>query len=234
MSDNSPRDTVPYIFLKYSPDHPDRMTEDPLSQQYRKPVGEDGRTVLEGMNEHHRPLWDFCLSPRPKSMDGSILDVGCGGGGFLRRLSERYPYATLQGADISEESLRMTSEVDADLVSDGTLGLCLASVDGLPFDDGSFDMVTAMETYFFWPDLGKGLAEISRILSPGGVLAIGSELRYGSGDDAGVDAMCREYGMSIVRDDEMLSMLDSVGIDADIFIGDHGVLYRGSKRFRSP
>lgn len=215
----------------YPADHPSRMTEDPLSQQYRKPVGEDGRTVLEGMNEHHRPLWDFCLSHLPKSMDGSILDVGCGGGGFLRRLSERYPYATLQGADISEESLRMTSEVDADLIEDGTLSLSLASVDDLPFGDGEFDMVTAMETYFFWPDLEKGVTEISRVLSAGGVLAIGSEMKYGSGDDSDIEDKCAEYGMSLVRDDEMLSLLGSAGFDAAAFHGEHGVLYKGVKRF---
>lgn len=209
------------------------MSDDPLNQQYRNPTGEDGRKVLVGMNEHHQPLWDFCLSHLPKGMDGSVLDVGCGGGGFLRRLSARYPYAVLQGVDISEESLGMTAELNGDLVSEGGLGLAMASVDDLPFDDGSFDMVTAMETYFFWPDLGEGLAEISRVLSPGGVVAIGSELRYGSGNDGVVDAMCEEYGMSIVRDDVMVEMLGSVEINAETFVGEHGVLYRGVKRLRS-
>ena len=92
-------------------------------------------------------------------------------------------------------------------------------------------MVTAMETYFFWPDFGKGVGEISRVLSPGGVLAIGSELRYGEGDDGRVDSMCAEYGMRILRDEEILSVLDSHGIDAEAIPGEHGVLYRGVKRF---
>ena len=100
-----------------------------------------------------------------------------------------------------------------------------------PFQEGSFDMVTAMETYFFWPDFGKGVAEITRVLSPGGVLAIGSEIRYGDGDDDRVDSMCEEYGMRILRDDEILAVLDSNGIDAEAIPGEHGVLYRGVKRF---
>lgn len=198
--------------------------------QFRKPTGVDGRKILESMNDHHIPLWDFCLSELPRAIDGAILDVGCGGGGFLRRLSERYPYAMLYGVDISEDALGMTSELNSDVVDAGGLELHLASVDSLPFDDGAFDMVTAMETYFFWPDFAVGAAEIARVLSPGGVVAIGSELRYGSGEDEHVDEMCQQYGMRILPDEEVLSVLDSVGVDAKAVPGDHGVLYKGVRR----
>lgn len=206
------------------------MSDENLVTQFRRPEGEDGRKVLESMNDHHIPLWTFCLDLLPRSMDGAVLDVGCGGGGFLSRLSERYPYAMLFGADVSEEALGMTAEVNADLCEAGGLELHLASVDSLPFADGSFDMVTAMETYFFWPDLEAGIREIARVLSPGGVIAVGSELRYGDGDDGRVDEMCQRYGMRIVPDREILGIMDSVGIDAEALPGEHGVLYRGVKR----
>lgn len=202
-----------------------------IRKQFRKPQGEDGRTVLESMNDHHAPLWDFCLSKLPRSVDGAILDVGCGGGGFLRRLSGRYPFAILFGVDISEDALSMTSDVNAETVEAGGLELHLASVDDLPFDEGAFDMVTAMETYFFWPDLEAGISEIARVLTPGGVLAVGSELRYGAGDDDHVDEMCQMYGMTIVTDERMLAVMDAAGIDAEAFPNEHGVLYKGVKRF---
>ena len=137
----------------------------------------------------------------------------------------------LFGVDISEDALSMTADVNAETVSSGGLELHLASVDSLPFGDGSFDMVTAMETYFFWPDLQAGLRELARVVSPGGILAVGSELRYGSGDDSDIDAKCEEYGMRLVRDGEMLSMMDACGFDAEAFVGEHGVLYRGVRRF---
>ena len=200
--------------------------------QFRNPNGDEGRKVLESMNDHHVPLWEFCLSKLPRSMDGAVLDVGCGGGGFLRRLSDRYPFAMLFGVDISRDALEMTASVNSETYESGGLELHEASVESLPFQEGSFDMVTAMEAYFFWPDFGKGVAEISRVLSPGGVLAIGSEIRYGDGDDDRVDSMCEEYGMRILRDDEILAVLDSNGIDAEAIPGEHGVLYRGVKRFR--
>ena len=202
---------------------------DPLSKQFRKPEGEDGRTVLERMNEHHAPLWDFCLERMPKAFDGSVLDVGCGGGGFLRRLSEKYPYAMLFGVDISEDALGMTAEVNSELVSSGGLELHCASVDALPFGDGAFDMVTAMETYFFWPDFAAGVREISRVMSLGGELAIGSELRYDGANDTMVDDMCQTYGMRILRDEDIVSTLEDNGFAARVSVGEHGVLYRAVK-----
>ena len=46
-----------------------------------------------------------------------------------------------------------------------------------------------------------------------------------------VDSLCEEYGMRILRDDEILAVLDSNGIDAEAIPGEHGILYRGVKRF---
>ena len=141
--------------------------------QFSNPEGEDGRRTMEHMNEHHAPLWDFCLSNMPKAMDGSILDIGCGGGGFLKRMSERYPFAMFYGVDISEDAIAMTSEVCSGLMAQGALDLAHGSVEDLPYGDSSFDMVTAIETYFFWPDLRQGISEAVRVLSPGGILVIG-------------------------------------------------------------
>lgn len=125
---------------------PPAMAEENLRSQCRKPIGEDGRKVLARMNEHHVPLWEFCIERLPASIYGCILDVGCGGGGFLARLSARYPDAGFAGVDISEDSIAVTREMNAGLVDSGRLDLQLASVDDLPFGDGSFAMVTAIRT----------------------------------------------------------------------------------------
>ena len=209
---------------------PPAMAEEHLRSQCRKPIGEDGRKVLVRMNEHHVPLWEFCLERLPASVDGPILDIGCGGGGFLSRLSARYPDAGFAGVDISEDSLAVTREMNEGLVGSGRLDLQLASVDDLPFGDGSFAMVTAIETYFFWPDLRAGLAEIARVLTPGGILAIGAEERFGAGRDDIVERINREYGARMIPDGEILSLLDSVGMDARAIPGEPGVLYLAVKR----
>lgn len=185
-----------------------------IRRQYRNPVGEDGRTVLEGMNKHHEPIWEWCISHMPDGADGSVLDIGCGGGGLISRLSERYPYAMMFGVDISQESLDMTARVNQDLVTGGGLELHLCSVDSMPFVDGSMDIVTAVETYFFWPDLDAALEEIHRVMSPGGLLFIGSEMQLRDDNEADMARASELYGTRLVRDERMLQAMEDVGFDA--------------------
>ncbi len=211
------------------------MTErSDLNGQYSNPSGDAGRDVLRAMNEHHVPLWEFCLSHMPKGMDGSVLDIGCGGGGFLGMMHRRYPYAMFFGTDISRESLGATAENNRDMMDEAALELHEASVEDMPFVDGAFDLVTAMETYFFWPDLRRGMEEVSRVTSAGGVLVIGSEMRVDpSDDDTYRDAALRDYGAKLVSDDEMVGIMDSCGFDVRVFTvpENRWVVFVGSKRF---
>ena len=48
----------------------------------------------------------------------------------------------------------------------------LGSVEKLPFDDGRFDLITAFETVFFWPDLKENIKEVYRVVKEGGEFAI--------------------------------------------------------------
>lgn len=199
--------------------------------QYRNPQGEDGRTVLEGMNEHHSELWDWGISRMPKGFDGTVMDVGCGGGGFLKRLSERYPYASFIGVDISGKALEVTSEVNRDLLDDGSLELIGASVDDLPLADGSVDLATAVETYFFWPDLPRALKELERVLSPGGMLVVLSEMQLRDDNAEEMAVASGLYGTRLVTDGEMLSLLSDAGFEASCeSVPERGwVVYRAVK-----
>ena len=67
-----------------------------------------------------------------------------------------------------------------------------------------------------------------------GILAIGAEERFGAGRDEIVEKINRDYGARMIPDDEILSLLDSVGMDARAIPGEPGVLYLAVKRRRSP
>ena len=53
------------------------------------------------------------------------------------------------------------------------LEIHLASVMDLPFPDNFFDCVFHTNCYYFWPDLEKGIAELRRVIKPGGLMATG-------------------------------------------------------------
>lgn len=99
---------------------------------------------------------------------GSLLDVGCNVGAWLKDCSERYPSARLAGADINATALEKAREnvPGADLRR--------AGAENLPFPDGHFDYVTCIEVLEHLPaDLrSAAFREMYRVLKPGGRLIL--------------------------------------------------------------
>ena len=111
-----------------------------------------GRVMLGFMNCCHAPLTNWGLS-LVKFHDGlTMLDIGCGGGATLKRLLKHSRGGTAYGIDISEESVAKARKVNAAQL-DKQVFVSQGSVRNLPYDDGKFDLVTAVETIYFWPDL---------------------------------------------------------------------------------
>ncbi len=188
--------------------------------QYRNPQGDEGRKVIEEMNEHHRELTSWGLGQisaieglRPKK----ILDIGCGGGNCLRMLTTRYPNAHADGIDISEEAVKVTLDRNAVYHSWGKIDAQVASVSDLPFPEKSFDLVTAIETYFFWPDLEKDLAHAASRLKEGGVMLIVSEQYPNGKNDEALKEACLKYGMNILPNEEVASLMEKAGLKTQTF-----------------
>ena len=87
-----------------------------------------------------------------------ILDVGCGTGANLLMLSK---YGEAEGVDISEDALAFCRERGLDRVR-------LGAGEKLPYDDGTFDLVTAFDVVEHMDDDLAGLREMRRVLRPGG------------------------------------------------------------------
>ena len=87
-----------------------------------------------------------------------ILDVGCGTGANLLMLSQ---YGDAEGVDISEDALAFCRERGLEKVK-------LGAGEELPYDDGTFDLVTALDVVEHMDDDLAGLREMRRVLRPGG------------------------------------------------------------------
>lgn len=104
------------------------------------------------------------LSPKPGLR---WLDVGCGNGAFTEIIAERCAPASLAGVDPSEGQLRFARSRAALRAVDFREGDAMA----LPYADGSFDVAVMPLVIFFVSDPAKGVAEMMRVVRPGGLVA---------------------------------------------------------------
>lgn len=104
-----------------------------------------------------------------------ILDVGCGGGRTIQIMAAMATEGMIYGVDYAEGSVAASSSINEQLIKQGRVEIRKASVSNLPFPDNQFDLVTAVETHYYWPDLIKDMKEILRVLKPGGSLLIITE-----------------------------------------------------------
>jgi ubiquinone/menaquinone biosynthesis C-methylase UbiE len=105
-----------------------------------------------------------------------LLDVGCGGGAFLKESLERG--CRVAGIDHSREMVRLAREQNQAAIAAGRAEIVLGSCDRLPFEDGSFTCASMSGVLGFLLDPVACFAEIRRVLRPGGrFVALGSDAR---------------------------------------------------------
>ncbi len=99
---------------------------------------------------------------------GALLDAGCGTGGFLAWAASTRRFDRLCGVDISVEAVEL-----ARMVAPGA-ELYAAPLDALPFGDEEFDLVVSLDVLQHVHErvLDASLAELRRVLCPGGVLLV--------------------------------------------------------------
>jgi ubiquinone/menaquinone biosynthesis C-methylase UbiE len=102
-----------------------------------------------------------------------VLDVGCGPGLFLRGVAARG--ATAVGVDPSARMRRLARRrIPAGLRSKITV--VEGSAEHLPLEDGSATVAWAVASFHHWSDPDAGLAEVHRVLAPGGRLLVAERL----------------------------------------------------------
>ena len=152
--------------------HSDNHLEERL-QLCRKPEGDAGITLAHEMNQTHSELvrWALDLYSDEVGKGRNALDIGCGGGATLEALHTRYPALKLSGIDYSPDMVRLSSEKLS-----GIADIIHGSVTDLPYKSGEFDLITAVETTYFWPELNKSFQNVHNILQETGRFIIIQEM----------------------------------------------------------
>lgn len=177
--------------------------------QTRKPEGFLGKMMVSGMNSGHAKLADWGMTHLQGIKASNVVELGCGGGRNTAELLNRYPQAKITALDYSALSVDKTKAYNKDTIAAGRCAVIQGNVAELPFKDGTFDLATAFETVYFWPDLEHCFSEVCRVLEPGGTFMICNE-------SDGTDDTSLKYekiieGMKCYTIDELSSALKSAG-----------------------
>ena len=154
------------------------------TNQCQKPTGWLGRFTLWRMNASHSKLTDWGLAHISVEKNHTILDIGCGGGRTVNKLAAIATEGKVYGVDYSEESVAATKRTNAGWIEAGRVETRQASVSQLPFPDNNFDLITAVETHYFWPELPADMHEVFRVLKAGGTFILIAEVYKGASTTA--------------------------------------------------
>ena len=139
-----------------------------------------------------------------------ILDVGCGGGATIAEMLDLSENSRIDGVDYSPVSVDCSKETNRKHLG-GRVRIRLGNVIDLPFEDEVYDLVTAVEATYFWPDMDKGFSEIFRVLKKGGTAAVVNE---GSDPDAHPDWPEPDgRSITIYRLEELTAFMEKAGFE---------------------
>jgi SAM-dependent methyltransferase len=179
--------------------------------QWRKPTGRPGRVLAWLMNVSHSKGTDWGLRHIRLEKNATILDVGCGGGGFIHRLAGIATNGKVYGIDYSEECVAVSRRTNQRWMRMGRVEILNGSVSSLPFPDRMFDIVTAVNSHYYWPDLVNDMREVLRVLKPGGSLAFIGESYKGGKYDKRDRSFVKAVDLANYSPDELGDLLTKAG-----------------------
>jgi SAM-dependent methyltransferase len=191
--------------------------------QCKKPRGWVGRVMLRNMNSRHSNLTDWGLDHVSIDPHYTILDVGCGGGRTLSKLAELATQGKVYGVDYSEESVATSKKTNARWIERSRIEVQLGSVSQLPFPEGMVDLVTAVETHFWWPNLPADMLEVFRVVKPGGKLIVIAEVYKGAKTTVSklAEKHASQIGMTLLDVDEHRELFAQAGFSDVQIITEH-------------
>ena len=139
--------------------------------QCMKPHGEGGVETIKNMNENHQPISEFAFKCVDVGTNDRILDIGCGGGVNIEKFL-KLTDNNVDGIDYSDVSVKESAKRNQKAIGDKRCRIIQADVSKMPIDDEVYDLVSAFETIYFWPDIENTFKEVLRIIKPGGQFMI--------------------------------------------------------------
>ena len=189
-----------------------------VMRQCRKPASLPGRLFLLIMNRSHVGVTKWGLDHVAIEKDFTVLDIGCGGGKTVQTLAEVASEGKIYGIDYSRASVAASRRTNARAIEAGRVDIREGTVSSLPYADGTFDVVSAVETHYYWPDPLADMRETLRVLKPGGRLVVIAETYKGRQLDIVYRPAMKLLGATYLTPAEHKDLLTKAGYsEVDVF-----------------
>jgi len=170
-----------------------------------------GKLMLAGMNHGHQKMALWCIENHIKlSGNEDVLDIGCGGGqniaNFLKRTNGK-----VHGIDYSPASVAKSLKKNKKAVTEKRSEIVQANVSAIPFENKTFDLVTAFETIYFWENIINDFKEVKRVLKPNGKFVVCNESSKMEGNERWTNIL----DMNIYTAEEIIDTMQQAGF-ADV------------------
>ena len=179
--------------------------------QSKKPSGRFGRFLATGMNFGHSGPTKWALGFIEIKSDIDVLDIGCGGGKTVKQLAGIATDGKVVGIDYSPDAVAVTRKKNRALINEGRVEIFQEAVSSMKFSNDSFELITAFESYYFWPYFLDDLKEVQRVMKQDGqLLIVGAAYKnkkYDRRNRRIVDAI----GMTYLSIEEFREVLEGVG-----------------------
>ena len=147
-----------------------------MGAQMGFPRGLGGRMMCALLVWQHGPITRWSLDLLAVGPRDRVLDVGCGNGVAVDLIRRKAVQGTVAGIDPSSVAVEVCARKNAQAMRAGQVTVTQGEAVRLPFPDGSFDAVLALESFYFWSDQATGLREARRVLKPGGRILVVMEM----------------------------------------------------------
>lgn len=185
---------------------PSAMGDWITDRRARKPSGLQAREIYRDPLYHY-PNFYTILSILNLTADDHLLEVGCGGGAFLKKALLCGCRAT--AIDHSPDMVALATRENHEAINSGRLKVSVADAASLPFQDNSFTCATMTGVLGFLPDPVTALAEIRRVLIPAGRMVIlGTDPKW-KGTPAAPEPMASR--LTFFEDPELVELARKAG-----------------------
>jgi len=139
-----------------------------VARQLRKPDGADGLEVAERLNTTNAEMISTTIQTLMLSGNNTVLELGPGNGQHVSEVLRQANGLDYVGLEISETMWAEASQRNSTPPPSTSVRFELYDGSVFPFGDDQFDRLFTVNTIYFWEDPAHTLAEIHRVLKPGG------------------------------------------------------------------